>query len=119
MGLHHPGCNGSGVVEDSASEFMHIKSTHACRRAYTDICSYFAPAPYQAAAVNKFLTQHPPRVPSYDVNENATNLGENGGVYNRLGRGYPDVSVNGNFYLHYINQTATHSYGTSLSTPVL
>lgn len=54
--------------------------------------NYFTPPKYQAAAVKEYLANHAPDVPSYVANADATNVGANGGVYNRAGRGYPDVS---------------------------
>jgi tripeptidyl-peptidase-1 len=50
--------------------------------------NYFTPAPYQAKAVADYLKKDLPfqSLPYYEVNADATNVGENGGVYNRLGR---------------------------------
>lgn len=78
----------------------------------------FTPPSYQAAAVKGYLQRHNPGLPSYAVNADETNIGENGGVYNRLGRGYPDVSANGVNLLFYNNLTLFKSYGTSLSSPI-
>lgn len=55
--------------------------------------NYFKPPSYQARAVSQYLAAHAPDVPSYVVNSDASNVGANGGVYNRAGRGYPDVSA--------------------------
>ena len=52
------------------------------------------------------------------ANADATNVGQNGGVYNRAGRGYPDVSANGAFLLTYNNLTEYTFFGTSLSSPI-
>lgn len=54
--------------------------------------NYFAPPSYQAEAVARYLTEYTPSVPHYTVNADASNIGENGGVYNIAGRGYPDVA---------------------------
>ncbi|KAK5129907.1 hypothetical protein LTR08_002708 [Meristemomyces frigidus] len=80
--------------------------------------NYFTPPAYQAAAVSGFLSKYPPGVPSYAVNANSTNIGANGGVYNRAGRGYPDVSANGAFLLTYVNSTQGTFFGTSLASPI-
>ena len=54
---------------------------------------HFTTPSYQADAVSNYLAKYSPiEQPSYEVNADATNIGEGGGVYNRLGRGYPDVS---------------------------
>ena len=42
--------------------------------------------------VYRYFKDHNPPYPYY---EGAENLGKNGGLYNRLGRGYPDVAANG------------------------
>ncbi|KUJ15281.1 putative protease S8 tripeptidyl peptidase I [Mollisia scopiformis] len=83
--------------------------------------NYFTPAPFQAAAVSAYLAQSDlpfQSLPYYTINEEATNIGENGGLYNRIGRGYPDVSANGAFLLTFVNLTAGTYFGTSLASPI-
>lgn len=82
--------------------------------------NYFTPAPFQAAAVEEYLKKDLPyqSLPYYKVNSDASNIGENGGVYNRIGRGYPDVSANGAFLLTFVNQTEGTFFGTSLASPI-
>ncbi|KAK5163923.1 uncharacterized protein LTR77_010318 [Saxophila tyrrhenica] len=79
--------------------------------------NYFTPPPYQQSAVADYLASHN-SLPYYIANAAASNIGENGGVYNRGGRGYPDVSANGAFLLAYNNLTVSHFFGTSLSAPI-
>jgi tripeptidyl-peptidase-1 len=80
----------------------------------------FTPPSYQAAAVAEYLKQDLPfqSLPYYEINADATNIGENGGLYNRIGRGYPDVSANGAFLLTFVNLTAGTYFGTSLASPI-
>lgn len=78
----------------------------------------FTTPSYQAAAVADYFSQHDPHLPYYVANAEATNVGANGGVYNRAGRGYPDVSANGAFLLTYVNLTEATYFGTSLSSPI-
>ena len=78
----------------------------------------FTPPSYQAAAVSGYLAKHNPDLPYYIANADASNVGANGGVYNRAGRGYPDVSANGAFLLTYVNQTQGTFFGTSLASPI-
>jgi hypothetical protein len=82
--------------------------------------NYFTPAPFQASAVEEYLKKDLPyqSLPYYKVNSDASNIGENGGVYNRIGRGYPDVSANGAFLLTFVNQTEGTFFGTSLASPI-
>lgn len=76
-----------------------------------------APA-YQKAALSTYFAKHDPGHPYYVVNDNLTNIGANGGIYNRIGRGYPDVSANGANFLLYNNQTLVHEFGSSLAAPI-
>jgi tripeptidyl-peptidase-1 len=82
--------------------------------------NYFTPPSYQAQDVANYLKEDLPfqSLPYYEVNADATNIGENGGVYNRIGRGYPDVSANGAFLLVYNNLTEFTFFGTSLASPI-
>ncbi len=78
--------------------------------------NYFETADYQKAAVDHYFDAHDPGYPSYVFD--GSNLGAGGGIYNRAGRGYPDVSANGAEYRAYTNGTDYHYYGTSLSAPL-
>jgi tripeptidyl-peptidase-1 len=82
--------------------------------------NYFTPPSYQAKAVAEYLSENLPfqELPYYKINADATNIGQGGGLYNRLGRGYPDVSANGAFLLVYNNLTEFTFFGTSLSSPI-
>lgn len=80
--------------------------------------NYFTPPSYQASAVSDYLSEYNPSVPYYTVDANATNIGANGGVYNRAGRGYPDVSANGAFLVTYVKLTQATYFGTSLASPI-
>ncbi|KAH8696765.1 putative protease S8 tripeptidyl peptidase I [Talaromyces proteolyticus] len=69
---------------------------------------------YQADAVANYFEKHNPPYPYY----NGSILGENGGLYNRSGRGYPDVSANGDNIAVYNNGKYTINGGTSASAPI-
>jgi tripeptidyl-peptidase-1 len=51
---------------------------------------YKAPS-YQQAAVDTYFARHDPGHPYYIAGPNGTGVGANGGIYNRAGRGFPDV----------------------------
>ncbi|KAE8153802.1 peptidase S8/S53 domain-containing protein [Aspergillus avenaceus] len=70
---------------------------------------------YQADAVAKYFKDHKPKYPYY---EGGKNIGKNGGLYNRLGRGYPDVAANGDNIAVFTNGEFDLSGGTSASTPI-
>ncbi|KAH9843424.1 putative protease S8 tripeptidyl peptidase I [Teratosphaeria destructans] len=85
--------------------------------------NYFTPPSYQAEAVANYLARYAPDVPSYSIGaaapSNVTSMiGADGGVYNRAGRGYPDVSANGAFLLASVNLTIENWFGTSLASPI-
>lgn len=55
---------------------------------------------------NRFFKDYPPPYPYYDSTNN-NSFGANGGLYNRNGRGFPDVSALG-------DNIATFTYGESM-----
>lgn len=83
--------------------------------------NYFPVPKYQQSAVSSYFASHDPGLPYYTAHTNSTNvtnIGQNGGVYNRAGRGFPDVSANGARFLAYDNSTVHAFYGTSLAAPI-
>ena len=80
--------------------------------------NYFPVPSYQEPAVAHYFKYHDPGLPSYVANADATNIGAHGGIYNKAGRGFPDVSANGAQFRAYNNQTLFHFYGTSLAAPI-
>lgn len=75
---------------------------------------YAAPS-YQQAALSTYFAEHNPPYPYYEGN---ASFGANGGVYNRLGRGIPDVSANGDNIAVFLNGNFTINGGTSAATPI-
>ncbi|KAF2101778.1 subtilisin-like protein [Rhizodiscina lignyota] len=71
--------------------------------------------PWQETAVASYFKHHNPPYPYYSGNEP---LGYGGGLYNRSGRGYPDVAANGDNIAVYSAGKAHLSGGTSASTPM-
>jgi tripeptidyl-peptidase I len=67
---------------------------------------------YQAKAVATYFGEHDPGYPYYGGNQS---LGYNGGLYNRTGRGYPDVSANSDNIAVYVGGRAGREGGTSAS----
>ena len=77
----------------------------------------------QEKAVKHYFSAHDPGYKSYESNNvevsnnDSTTIGESGGIYNRIGRGYPDVSSNGvNFATYWIDLFFVDK-GTSYSAP--
>ncbi|KAK9776698.1 putative Peptidase S53 domain-containing protein [Seiridium cardinale] len=77
---------------------------------------YFEPADYQKSAVQLYFDQHDPGYPYFEEFDPDFDAVE--GLYNRLGRGSPDVSANGANLKVYTNGNDYHFFGTSLSSPV-
>lgn len=72
---------------------------------------------YQKKAVNTYLTTYKPSYPSYASTYN-NSFGANGGIYNRAGRGYPDISAVGDNVVIFTMGAPTLIGGTSASSPV-
>ncbi|KAK4495689.1 hypothetical protein PRZ48_012957 [Zasmidium cellare] len=80
--------------------------------------NYFPVPSYQKSAISTYFSSHDPtNLPYYTAGPQGQNIGVNGGVYNRAGRGLPDVSANGARFVAYNNQSLGHWFGTSLASP--
>lgn len=105
--------------------------------------NYFSRPGYQEDVVDVYFAQHDPGYPYYTFNgvgalQSGTNIGANGGLYNRAGRvsillcfpddvvgvptdawkAMPDVSANGANLLYYVGGVNLPTYGTSLAAPI-
>ena len=72
---------------------------------------------YQSKAVASYFATSPPSYESYSATNNS-NVGANGGIYNRAGRGYPDVSAIGDNVVIFNKGAPTLIGGTSAAAPV-
>jgi tripeptidyl-peptidase I len=78
--------------------------------------NYFPQPWYQKAAIARYFATADLPYPYYsefNVDVNTTQ-----GLYNRIGRGYPDVAANGANYRAYADGNDYHWYGTSLASPL-
>ncbi|KAH8814814.1 peptidase S8/S53 domain-containing protein [Xylogone sp. PMI_703] len=84
---------------------------------------------YQKTAVANFFKHHNPPYPYYSGLANDTGditalpdigalAGSTGGIYNRIGRGIPDVAANGDNIAVYVGGDYGLSGGTSASAPI-
>ena len=78
--------------------------------------NYFPQPAYQQAAVAKYFEIADLPYPYYS--EFSVDFNTTKGLYNRIGRGYPDVAANGAQYRAYTNSTDYFYYGTSLASPL-
>ncbi|KAL6720032.1 Tripeptidyl-peptidase sed1 [Lecanora helva] len=72
---------------------------------------------YQASAVANYFTTAGTQYPFYSSTNN-NSFGANGGIYNKNGRGYPDVSAIGDNVVIFNAGAPTLIGGTSASSPV-
>ena len=80
--------------------------------------SNYAPLPdYQQSAVSTYLDNYAPDYPYYTYTGPSSISGSDG-VYNRAGRGIPDVSANGANFMTFVNGAESPMDGTSLSAPI-
>lgn len=79
--------------------------------------SNYYPQPwYQKLAVAEYFATANPPYPYYSEFE--VDLNTTKGLYNRIGRGYPDVAANGAYYRAYTNSIDEHWFGASLASPL-
>lgn len=77
----------------------------------------YARQDWQAEAIKQYFAKNDPGYPYYEsVNNNS--FGENGGIYNRMGRGYPDVSAIGDKVIIFNRGAPVSIGGTSAAAPV-
>ncbi|KAJ5346446.1 Peptidase S8/S53 subtilisin/kexin/sedolisin [Penicillium brevicompactum] len=78
--------------------------------------NYFPQPSYQKSAVEKYFKRAKLTYPHYS--ELNVDLNTTKGLYNRVGRAYPDVSANGALFPAYTGGSIHHYYGASLSSPL-
>ncbi|KAH8895210.1 putative alkaline serine protease AorO [Thozetella sp. PMI_491] len=71
---------------------------------------------YQQSAVATFFSQHDPGFASYNTSNGV--VPTSGGIYNRAGRGFPDVAAVGDNGLIIFDGSAGLIGGTSMSAPI-
>lgn len=78
--------------------------------------NYFPQPDYQKATIKKYFEKAGLEYPYYS--EMNVDLNKTTGLYNRIGRAYPDVAANGALFPAYAGGTKHHFYGASLSSPL-
>lgn len=77
--------------------------------------NYFPQPDYQLAAVEEYFKSTNPKYPYYE--EFSPDFNSTKGLYNRIGRGYPDVSANGAYLPAFVQGELGPWFGTSLAAP--
>ena len=78
--------------------------------------NYFPQPSYQQQAVARYFATADPSYPYYS--EFSVDVNTTTGLYNRIGRGYPDVAGNGANFRAYTDSFDYYYYGTSLAAPL-
>jgi tripeptidyl-peptidase-1 len=78
--------------------------------------NYFPRPTYQDGHVETYFHRAHLTYPYYSELE--VDVNTTAGIYNRIGRGFPDVSANGAHFPSYLNGTLYHFYGSSLASPL-
>ena len=68
--------------------------------------------------VSNYFNNYDPGYPHYSTTK-GKNIGANGGLYNRIGRAYPDVAANGAWTHMYASGTLIREGGTSMAAPLV
>ncbi|TWU78818.1 hypothetical protein ED733_007331 [Metarhizium rileyi] len=76
----------------------------------------FATPEWQLNAVSEYLTKHKPAYESYNITDGKLPAA---GVYNRGGRGYPDISAIGDYGVVVVRGKPGRLAGTSMSCPII
>ncbi|KAJ5231615.1 Aorsin [Penicillium citrinum] len=78
--------------------------------------NYFPQPDYQKSTIDKYFEKAHLPYPYYS--ELGVDLNTTKGLYNRIGRAYPDVSANGARFPAYTGGKEYHYYGASLASPL-
>ena len=78
--------------------------------------NYFSRPTYQDGHVETYFHRAHLTYPYYS--ELGVDVNTTTGIYNRIGRAYPDVSANGAHFPSYLDGTLYHFYGSSLASPL-
>lgn len=83
---------------------------------YSSFSNIYAQPKYQKAAVQGYLTKYPPPYTAYSTLDNKA-VGANGGIYNQIGRGFPDFAAIGDNVLIWNEGRPRLIGGTSAASP--
>lgn len=101
---------------------MHIDDGSRTFSSSGGFSNFFARPAYQETVVERYLSSFAPSLPWYSLESGArtgsAKIGGGGGVYNRAGRGFPDVSAIGASLGTFIQGHRTQALGTSLAAPI-
>lgn len=73
---------------------------------------------YQSSAVSSYFANHDPGFKSFNTTDNKIPSSGAGGIYNRQGRGFPDVAALGDYGVVALNGQFYKIGGTSMACPI-
>lgn len=113
---------GTMIYEDQtvmdAESVMHVNLGGSASNFSTSggFSNYFPQPDYQKDAVEKYFNRADLSYPYYS--EFGVDVNTTTGLYNRIGRAYPDVSANGAMFRAYTDGYDYHYFGASLAAPL-
>lgn len=109
---------GQTILDRESAMDLELDSRTAFFRSAGGFSNYYTTPSWQKPAKESYFAKYDPGHPYYIANAAASNIGANGGIYNRAGRGFPDVSANGAFLPLFLNGTIYRFSGSSLAAPL-
>ncbi|OKL58204.1 hypothetical protein UA08_06451 [Talaromyces atroroseus] len=107
---------GQDVTDPESVMCANLGGTAANFSSAGGFSNYFARPWYQEEAVEEYFRVANPSYPYYEelnVDVNTTQ-----GLYNRIGRGIPDVAANGAYFPSFLDAEFVHFFGSSLASPL-
>jgi tripeptidyl-peptidase I len=107
---------GQSVTDPESVMSANLGGTAANFSSAGGFSNYFARPWYQEEAVEEYFRVANPSYPYYEelnVDVNTTQ-----GLYNRIGRGVPDIAANGAYFSSYLDAEFVHFFGSSLASPL-
>ena len=106
----------AGAVPQMSAMSVNLGGTATNFSTAGGFSNYFPQPEYQKATVEKYFKKADLKYPYYSEFEVDVNTTK--GIYNRIGRAYPDVAANGANFRAYLNGVDEHWYGSSLASPL-
>lgn len=108
--------NGQSVQDEESVMHVDLGGTAANFSSSGGFSNYFLRPWYQEFAVEKYFATADLSYPYYA--ELSVDVNKTSGLYNRIGRAYPDVSANGAYFPSFLDGKFVHFFGASLASPL-
>ncbi|KAH8690679.1 peptidase S8/S53 domain-containing protein [Talaromyces proteolyticus] len=108
--------NGQSVQDTESVMHVDLGGTAVNFSTAGGFSNYFVRPWYQEEAVERYFQKADLSYPYYS--ELSVDVNTTKGLYNRIGRAYPDVSANGAYFPSFLNAKFVHFFGSSLASPL-